>query len=255
MAKKAAKQEEYLTCVGRMLYMYFHEPQTTGKYANDQYHVQFLIPKDDESWNSDEMKQLKSAMLKMARGYFSDPDLDFKDFAHPFVNGDKKKQEYMHGFFKINPKSKYPVPVVGPDGVTIFEEKQVKALKNGDWGRLLVAPYCYGEEPGESGGVALGLRLVQYSHAGKEIVGKGVTEKLKLLGPLKVDLSKVSSGAGDDEDDTDNMDEDDVPAKKKAAPSNGKKPIKKLAERGEDAEEDELDDDSDDDSSGDSIVI
>lgn len=248
-AKKAAagkgtdkadkKAPRLLTPEGRFSYPYLSAPDTGREYSDDKYKVDLLI--DKEVWkNSEAAKKLKAAVLATAKKQPWGRDVEsFDDFKHPFKTTDSIRNcpENMKNCILIRAKSTFAPMVVGPkkneDGDwDELNEKQVKELKGGDWGKLLVAIVPYSQQ---GGGVSLCLDIVQFKQNGTPL-GDGRSASLNLLDEMEVETDELET-SNDEE-----FEEDEAPKK-----ATKKKSSKKAQVEEEEEEESEDEDEGEDD--------
>lgn len=235
------------TPIGRFSYPHFSEPDTVsrGDYkADNKYKGGLLV--DKKVWKADPAADaLKAAVLKAAQKKWGKDEIQsLKDLDHvPFKDtdsGQRKVSEKTKGCILITAKSLYPPTFIGPkkneDGeFDELSEKQVEAIKGGDWGRYRVGIATFTLK-GERG-VNLYLNLVQYQQEG-ESLGDGASAAVNAMDEMEVTLDDYEDEDGDEDED-----EDEKPAKKSS---------KRKSKARDEEEEDEDDGDEDADSDSDS---
>ncbi len=182
--------------VGRILYPHLVEPNSQGLYPSGKYQCDILFPKS--TWKEDG-KEMRMAVLKVARQFFGNPKLTLEEFANPFKDGDDKEQDVFHGSIIMTPKSQFAPTVVGPDRKE-FSSERIRLIKGGDYIRPVLSVYPYTQS---GGGVTCGLDVVQFAREG-EAIGGGRGAALELLEELEVELEDPTQ---DDDTSEDAMEE------------------------------------------------
>lgn len=167
-------------------FLHIQTANERGEYADGKYSGHFLFPKATADEHG--LRDLKIAVIKTGREFYQDATLKLKDIKHPIKDGDerydKNPETYKNykGMYYINPKSQYPIPIKGRDGVEELSEKDIKA---GDYLNIVVNVYPYAQQ---GGGVTAGLRIVQFVKEGEAFGGTGHRAAAAMLGPIEVDL-------------------------------------------------------------------
>lgn len=213
--------------------------ETSGSYPSNKFVVTGLISKKD--WKRDEQTQkMKEAVLKVGRAFFDDEDLELDDFTNPFnpikemsgTNEDKENPiyaEYPGGFqFKVKSEFKpggFHLPAKQGEAPKQMTEKEIEAIKGGDYLYLGLSVYAYTQS---GGGVTMGLQNFMFAAVGDPLGTSGSG-----AGDLYDDIEYVEP---EDAEDAEEDEEEEEKPKKKSAPA--KKATKKVVEE-EDDEEDE----------------
>lgn len=220
MAKKETKEDKYVTVyspVGICSYPNLHAPYRNPKKPTEpgKYGVDLYIPKEVFI---KEGKDFVAGVLKIAKRYNPEwKTLD--DFKHPICDCDKeiKKseiQEYQKGMIRVragsneedkNGQKLQPPIVIGPhkvdDKFPIFDMEQIKAIKGGDYGRIICNPYGW-TFMGKSG-VSLGLAFFQFAKPGKPI-GQGRMKAIEKLDEISVEVDSPDEMIDKENDSEDN---------------------------------------------------
>lgn len=185
------------TPVGMLSFPFLSKRDVGRQYSDDKYKTDLLIPK---AVFAAEGMALKQAVLDVAKAYLKQPDITWADFAHPFKDTDKLKNKdgspkivdpRQKGMILIRCKTKNKPLIVGPTKKELNAE-QVAALKGGDWARLVVWIYGYGDK-----GVTMGLNLVQFSREGEAFGGGAQARNLDYIDEMEVPLDDVSADGED----------------------------------------------------------
>lgn len=194
--KKAGKglTIKLVTGLGKFAYPHLVVPNSSGEFPSDKFEIKHLMPK--ASWK-EAGANLREAIMAVARDKYG-PDIakTLKDFPNPLSDGDTKDQDYYKGMVIITPKSSSKPRVLGPKK-NILTDDEVKAIKGGDYGRLVVSIYGYTKG---KGGIGIGLEAVQFSHVG-EAIGGGNAAAINLLDDLEVELDTPAVDDSPDEED------------------------------------------------------
>lgn len=188
------KKRKVVTPPGFLSFPYLLEPDTGRQYSDDKFHVDFFMSAEDFK-NHPDGKKLRQAVLEVGREHFGDDDLELSDFTHPFNKIKDNDNDRLNNCIKIRPKSDFAPTVCGPDKEPL-SEKQIRAIKGGDYARLVVVvyPYTHGD-----GGVTLGLNLVQYQQPG-EALGSGAAADLAMIDEMEVEMEDVEEEEEEDEE-------------------------------------------------------
>jgi hypothetical protein len=183
MAKTKIDRVRIVTPTGRIVFPYLSEPDEGRQYSDGKYKVDILFSKD--TWK-EQGKELREAVLEVAKQYYGKKTIKFSDFKHPFKDGDTKQQDYYKNCYYITPKSQFEPAVVGADK-TAFAKDRIRQIKGGDYARLVVTIYPYDQS---GGGVTLGLEILQFAHEGEALSG-GRAAAMSMIDELDVELSDL----------------------------------------------------------------
>lgn len=212
-AKRAAKGDkekeakpEFVLPEGRFSFPYLAEPDSEAKNRkfkpDNKYKVDLLV--DKKVWkNSPEAAKLKAGMLKLAKETWGDDMQSLEDFEHPLKDTDRVKDssEKTRGCILIRAKTGFEPRIVGPtyneEGkLEDLSEKQIRAIKGGDLGRIVVGLGTY-ELSGDPG-INFYLQVVQFKQQG-ESLGTGYSKALELLGEMEVEMADLDIEGDEDE--------------------------------------------------------
>jgi hypothetical protein len=190
---KGGSAQKIATPIGRFSYPFFLEKKTGGQYPSDKYECDLLVT--PEEFNSKQGEVLQQAIIMAAQELFSDATIEsWEEFQSPF-----KEVEGPDGntYIRIRAKSQYK-PTVYNAQKKEMDDEDVKDIKGGDYGRLVVQHWTYTKK---DGGVSLNLEAAQFWKEG-EAFGQGSTAALDILDEMEVELEDVvSDDSGDGEHD------------------------------------------------------
>lgn len=207
--KEAKKRILVRTPVGQISFPNLVKPDVGREYSDNKYKMDLLF--DKATWK-EEGKDLRVAVIKTAQEFFGNPKITkLSDFKHPFKDGDDKDPEKASskayaGKMYVTLKTEYKPSIMKADGKTEMTEKEVEAIKGGDWARAVVSIYGYSQS---GGGITLGLQLVQFWKEGESFGGGSKAASVALLSELQVDLDDVDMGEDEEEDEVEAADDDE----------------------------------------------
>ena len=206
------------TPVGRISYPHIAQADEGRPNSDGKFHFDLIF--DKETWTTDpDAKDLRAAVLAVARETFGNPRLKFGEFKSPFKDGNTKPgAEYADCTF-ITPKSKYKPKVIGPNKL-LWDDTRIAAIKGGDYARAIVSVFYYDNK---GGGITCGLEMIQFHREG-EALGRSVQALIDSLDELEVPLDDVSAEEAGEVEAAEDDDDDDATAAYTFAPPAGATP-------------------------------
>jgi hypothetical protein len=257
MAKKDKKEKEvegplkirvskglrsnFRSDIGQFGYLYLLEPNRKGQFDKNKLTAQVMWTEEEYTVKRTNKKKetytikekLEEAVLEIARIAYKKKDITLADFDNPIkVGNDQPKPGIFKDRIYITAKkdeTKEHPRKFGPirsDGD--LPEKEVKALKPGDFGLLAFAIYPYTKG---TGGIAFDFDAIQLYRKGPALTG-GVEASVSLLDDLEVELESEE----DEDTDTEESDQDGDAEEEDSS-----------ADGDQDGDDDDEDDDDDDD--------
>lgn len=213
MAADKKPQVILWTPVGMFSYPYFSKPDVGRQQSDGQYKTDLFIPK---TVFKEHGKELQEAVLKVGRDtHGKDFSLKNPKFRIPFKDTDTDDEvtnERQKNCIFIRAKAgkkdsdkNRPVTILGPRKVDgkfpILTEKEILAIKGGDWGRLNVAVFAYSGNKLIQPGVTFALRGVQFARA-DEGFGQGAGQLLETVTELENETDDIGETEVDSSDDS-----------------------------------------------------
>ena len=237
------EKNRYTTPIGRFSYPSLSEPNDHPEYGDGKYQVELLIAKDVFK---KECRDLAKAVIQCAQDNLEVKEKGKKikptklsQFTNPFKDGDviadEKGWESYAGHMVIKAKTQSQPPIVNGEKKDL-NDKQIAAIKGGDYGRLIVNPYSY---PQQGGGITLGLQLVQFWKEGDAFGGASKEDLLADIDELETPLDDP-----DTEDEELELEEEEVEEKPKKTRKKKTAAKRKKKAPEPEPEEDDEDDDS-----------
>jgi hypothetical protein len=214
----------FVTDIGQFGYMYLTEPNQKGKFDKDK--LTATIMWDESEWNAKRKdskgkkmstikERVEGVLLEVARKAYKDKKITLDDFQHPikFGNDQPDPNIYADKVSIIGKRSEKVIETSGPPKIYgpkksegVLSEKEIKRLKAGDFGRLVLAVYPYTEG---AGGISFGLDCLQMQQSGPALTG-GVEASAAMLDDLEVELEDVEEPDEEEEDDDDEDEEEEA---------------------------------------------
>lgn len=170
------KDTAVLTPLGFISFPYLAKPDTGRPNSSGKYTAQLFIKKDEFRIAGGLGQLLVQKIIEVGRTKFG-PDANLNSFKHTLYDVDalppekraKLPESVRTGFIQINCASGR-APIVKDAAQRIMTMDEVLRISGGDICRFVVAPYTYNQK---SGGVALGLNVVQFKEKGPVAFGGG----------------------------------------------------------------------------------
>ena len=185
-----------VTPVGIINYPYLHTPDTK---FNDKgkFKASLLLTKEDLA--SEAGLQLKRKVLELAREYFKDDKITFKDFNHPFRDLDKLQEnleEPLKGKIELRAQTSFKPRIVDAAKQAMSTEA-IEGIKSGDFCRFIVNIYGYPKSKLSIAGLGFNLEVVQFVRVGEPIAG--VSTKVNMLDDIEVKLDDLDTESSTEE--------------------------------------------------------
>lgn len=194
-------KEKVTTPIGRISFPYLYEPDSgRSEYSDDKYKTDFLI--DKGIWKV-EGKPLVDAVLKVAAAFFGKPGIKLTEFKNPFKDTDKIDKisdENQKGCILIKCKTTNPPLIINAQKREMTRD-EIKNLKGGDYGRLVVTAFPYKQQ---GGGVSLALNAFQFWKEG-EAFGGGKQQFMDMVSEMEVGLEDGAEAMVPSESSTDDV--------------------------------------------------
>lgn len=203
---------------GRFSFPSLVTPDTGREFSDNKFKTDLVIQK---AVFKEKNRAIIDAVLKVGKEQFGEK---FKlaansKFRNPFKDSDTDEKitiDSMKDSIIVRAKSKNrPVFISGRKGAdgrfAELNEEQIKNIKGGDWGKILVSVFAYTQAPG---GVSFGLQAVQFGGVG-EAFGQGKTRILESAEEMETELDDVDDddvipGVAAEDDDEEEDDDGDL---------------------------------------------